>query len=206
MQLNQGKPKQTTPERDVDRHSRAPAPRPATSASGPRPLLPEVPRLPQAARAPRQLEARARPTPHPFNRRPIRALPVPRAPAEVRPPYHRIDAGVSLRGEGTTRSPCPLAIKRPLCPPRASTSSAPTETAAPPLAPQQQARCCSSYHHHPTAPTLYLGSSIPPCVACCSDRAALSDVAMPAAAAARLHRVTSPAPPQLQLRSQSSPR
>jgi hypothetical protein len=54
--------------------------------------------------------------PHPFNHRAIRALPVPRAPAGVRPPYHRIDAGVSLRGEGTTRSPCPLAIKQPPCP------------------------------------------------------------------------------------------
>jgi hypothetical protein len=46
---------------------------------------------------------------------------------------------------------------------------------APPLAPPRQPRCYSScHHHHPTAPTLSLGSSIPPCAACCSDRAALS--------------------------------
>jgi hypothetical protein len=129
-----------------------------------------VPHLLQVARAPRRLEARARPTPHPFNSRPFRALPVPRTPTRVRPPYHRIDAGVSLHGEGTTRSPCPLVIKRPPClPPRAPTSSA-----APPLAPQRQARGYSSCHHPPTAPTLSLGSSIPPCAMCCSDRAALS--------------------------------
>jgi hypothetical protein len=47
-------------------------------------------------------------------------------------------------------------------------------SATPPLAPQQRARGSNPSHHRPTTPTLSLGSPIPPCVACCSDCAALS--------------------------------
>jgi hypothetical protein len=148
--------------------------------------------LSRAAPAPaRCLGARARAC-RPRTRPPRLLLPHAHAHAEdasrSTSPYHR----AATRG--------PTGVVRPRVPPRRHRSSvrwslgstcatykekspylthwsiagAFSLSVTPPLAPQQRARGSNPSHHRPTTPTLSLGSPIPPCVACCSDCAALS--------------------------------
>jgi hypothetical protein len=141
------------------------------------------------ARAIASVPARARrPRTHP----PRPLLPHARAHAEdasrSMSPYHR----AATRGLTGVVRPCvPLRRHRPSVRQSLGSTRATYKEKSPSLAhwstagafflsapchwrPQRRARGSNPCHHRPTAPTLSLGSPIPPCATCCSDRAALS--------------------------------
>jgi hypothetical protein len=142
-----------------------------TSAFGPTRAFPTL-LLPEAGSTPRPLKS----VPTPRRVLALAAIRARRCPPVRRRFPLRVRAGQGLSPYCKLKARSFPAYKTEphRAPSRTHLERRPLSPAAPPLAPQRQARGCSSCHHHPTTPTLSLGSSIPPCVACCSDRAALS--------------------------------